>query len=562
MKRLSALAVIACVVCIWNVGCSAQEQTPDKRLEQKVVVKAVACPLGDFLAEQSAKTCVKMTARADVADDKLVVLVKDLPLSEIQSAIKEVLHLQCTRSGKKGEWKYKFWMDLKTRQEMDKLKSRDLEELKKLTNKLVKVAEDISDDDLRKLDGNGHIQYIFEDRYTDARNTLRVYRTLNKQQLQTLWQGKKVTVPASQLPPEAMPGLKAAIAVMYQEMGFDLHDTDSKRGDLEVTGITYEVRDSEPAGHPVLDFSINGQTMKSNSGRPAYHTDWDSRGTIDPQDFIDLEAADHVASDAANKDDDNFEFKTEKSASIYRALELLAEQAHISIVGDYFTALSGNKLMPECILQKASPERHLRRAASFLPAKITRADNAYLLTSLDWYRLREGEIPERLLTKWRQLKAEEKKIELDDMMEMARTFSKAQLKNLVSYDLFNGRMIAEAQDSLKLADSLSQEQWDAASSEAGLPLAGLSQAQLKILDEWMAGDPNASPEIMPSLKKGIFRILQARQSNWDCSVRDTEGHWMLGGVSAENDSQGLNGAAEQKIIEPTCEISVKSASEP
>jgi len=103
---------------------------------------------------------------------------------------------------------------------------------------------------------------------------------------------------------------------------------------------------------------------------------------------------------------------------------------------------------------------------------------------------------------------------------------------------------------------------DIASSEAGLPLAGLSQAQLKILDEWMAGDPNASPEIMPSLKKGIFRILQARQSNWDCSVRDTEGHWMFGSVSAESDSQGSNRAAKQKIIEPTCEISVKSASEP
>jgi len=603
MKRLSALAVIACVVCIWNVGYSAQEQTPDKRLEQKVVVKAVACPLGDFLAELSAKTGVKMTARADVVDDKLVVLVKDLPLSEIQSAIKEVLHLQCTRSGKEGEWIYEFWMDLKTKQEAERLRQEERKKLKSYVEGLADKANRLAEERLRQDDESASDESSAaedegqaEERLSSREEGLLVlvsgppaimYRCLSPEQLTGLWSGGKISIEVKQAPADFQKKLLAIQSVSISIAGDDEAEAEALSPE-RVDRVVYWLEEDEDSSRLALNVCTYFQLTDPDTG---------SRGRVGltmlielPGEEPDEETADLEDESDTAEDDDNLESEAEDGKtpaepaglSPYQVMERLSEDKHLSIVSDYFTRLTTRRLGGEVL--KAEAGTLLKETARKLESDLTEKDDARLLITRIWYRNREREIPERLVKRWLSSVKENKGYRLQDALELAQ-LSVSQVNDLHIYGLGDGSEILSCREALKLAAALDSQQWEAALGKDGLPMDALTQTHFQLLLDWAearAGgissysDSEDQEEWTPeALQQWTLRIEAPSkpQSGWKFHADADEigVHLMSnlylralseGVASAESDSQGSNGAAKQKIIEPTCEISVKSASEP
>jgi len=592
MKRLSALAVIACVVCIWNVGYSAQEQTPDKRLEQKVVVKAVACPLGDFLAELSAKTGVKMTARADVADDKLVVLVKDLPLSEIQSAIKEVLHLQCTRSGKKGEWKYKFWMDLKTKQDIKRLKQEERKKLKSYVEGLADRVDKFTEEKFGQNGDEPPAKDIWKQAgerlsvqgssllCTAGAPALAVYRRLSLEQLTRLWSGEKISIEVKQSPADFQKKLLATQSMWIRESTWV--ESGAQTWIFEwtperVNRVVYWLEEHKDSNRLALGFRTYIQNRDPNTGK---------RRQTSLMMLIELpgEGPNGKTADA-------------EALSPYQVMERASGDAGLNIVSDYFTRLTTRQLGSEVL--KAEAGTLLKEIARKLESDLTEKDDVRLLITQVWYRNREREIPERIVKRWRNSVKENKGYRLQDAFELVQ-LSVCQLNDLHIYGLGDGSKVLDCREALKLAAALDPQQREAALGKDGLPMDALTETQFQLLLDWAeaeAGDrfffsdrhSEDQEELTPEALQQVTLRIEAKRINVQRNVAPSKPElgWEFradageigtypsnpsstlylealsrGVVSAESDSQGSNRAAEQKIIEPTCEISVKPASEP
>jgi len=597
MKRVSALAVIACVVCIWNVGYSAQEQTPDKRLEQKVTVKAMAYPLGDFLAELSSKTGVKMTARKDVADDKLVVLVKDLPLSKLRDAIKEVLHLQCTRSGKESEWKYEFWMDLKTKQDIERLKQEERRKLKSYVEGLVDKADRLAEERLRQ-DGDESASdesAAAEERLSSRGQGLLalvigppaiMYRYLSREQLTGLWSGGKISIDVKQAPADFQKKLLATQSVWITLAGDDEAEAEVLSPE-RVDRVVYWLEEDKDSNRLGLNVCTYSQQTDPDTG---------SRGRVSlmiaielPGEERDEETADQEDESDVAWEDDDVESEAEDGKTPaepagltpYQVMERLSEDKHLSIVSDYFTRLTSRRLGGEVL--KAEAGALLKEIARKLESDLTEKDEARLLVTRIWYRNRQREIPERLVKRWRSSVKENKGYRLQDALELAQ-LSVSQLNDLHIYGLGDGSKILHCREALKLAAALDPRQWEAALGKDGLPMYALTEMQFQLVLDWaearagfsLSDRQEGQEELTPeALRQGTLRMEAPSkpESGWEFHADADEigVHLMSnlylralseGVASAESDSQVSNGAAKQKIIEPTCEISVKSASEP
>ena len=501
MKRLSALAVIACILFIWNPGNTAQNtstpgQTPDKRLEQKVNIKATGMPLGDFLMKLSATTGVKMTARKDVADDKLAIYVKDLPLSDLQDAVKEVLHLHYTRKGEKDKWEYEFWMDLKTKQEIDQFKET---EVKKLQDYMQKQVSD------RKLSPKElAIKYQDKEWLSENRNdlwrisALGIYGGLSKQQLDSLWRGETLEFDKNILPPD----VRALIIAKMNRVDEESNSMDEDRGHSgkyigsgEITGIQWQFKYSPVSGEPLLDYSLLvTHLFKQPDGTISSHggvagMSFQLSGNEDANGI--LQSTETAENGAAP--DKNIKIESKTPIVRYKLLAKIAEQADVDIVSDYFTYLASQEIH----MYSSNEPRMVSdwilyaiRDRMYTP-KITTKSDLYMLSYIKWPALRNREIPERLATRWREILKKQGYLGINEALEINR-LSEPQISDLYLYGLEPGFFILQERKLFTFLDSFTPQQWTQVFSEDGLLISALNEDQYRLLQEFAQSNDRAA----------------------------------------------------------------------
>lgn len=556
MKQLCALIAIVWLLC---VRCTAQEQiTPDKRLEQKVTIKAIGRPLGDFLADLSASTGVKMTARKDVADDKLVVLVKDLPLLDLQDAIKEVLHLRCTREGKNGEWEYEFWMDLKTRQEAAQWKE---EEVGALRNYMERLVEDLklSPEELAARYEEYHPLRQEPSNVLD-RVLVEVYASLSNRQADTLWQKGGLSLSKQNLSAETRSKLVAAMNWIDEWHSRTLQtipimaDTEEAvppfglrtRSWTDANCIDLEIQSGFPDPGVRMYCVIRGTVVAQ---LPAMGSSTMETATIKSDFGISFMAsANHLRSELSSligelqTSDDKLNstpicIQSSKPLNIYEVLGQIAEQADINFVSDYFTYLSKKEWSPRTLDRKATLRETLVRIIYSLVSRITQKDNTFLLSNTRWFEYREREIPERLVSRWKKIK-EERGLGLKEICEMS-TLAKPQIQDLELYDLGYGTFILENYKLLSFLASLSPKQWTQALEDNGLAISGLSGKQYDLLLDWAESDESTAAgvfnknayiqdepvrTIADSIMIGLERIdPEHAEDHWACWMQFKDG---------------------------------------
>ena len=494
MKRLALTAFLLAILSTALLAASepATAPEPDPRLDQKVTIKAIGKPLGDFCREITAQTGVKFSAGRDAADIKVAVFVKDVPLSSLKDALKDCLHLQCSREGKTGEWTYSFWEDLKTEQAAEQLKQEEIKKLRAFIEKLIKQADDIEAEgkepgawakEIGALSLEKKEKFIHEnpERYAAAvafaaEGTLpaiTAYSALSQAQVLALWAGEKVTIRSADMPS----GLRQKFEKRIEPWIRNILSLSSwgdqvvAPADANETGVvTLTMGESEWNNKPSLHY------MFGNGG---------SALTV-PLD----EKTDTVQHDAASEPGDSPDLKLKDvyTSTCYQLMEQTHDLTGVCVVTDYYTRLDQKSIMPNITFGNFRPfktgDSVLRQVAVDTECYFGALGEIKLIFRKTWPGDRDREIPERLLVKWRKARKNYGGARIQEALEMAG-LSRLQLEDLDMYKCGYGQSIlAGGHMALRTAASLSAGQWQAAMTEEGLPTAGMSNAQLALIQAW------------------------------------------------------------------------------
>lgn len=534
MSRL-AMSCLAVIFLGASIAYAETGQAPspgesvDVRLDQKVSIKAIGRPLGDFLAELSTKTGVRMTASKDVADDKLVVLTKDVPLSNIMDGITQVLHVRRSRAGQEGAWKYEFWQDLKTKQEIEALMAGDYTKLRAYMDKLVKSLQEmdasgvnpaalmkdlesktpeesmkIMSDPVQSRKIMAYTQFI----QPGMACAVAAYGSFSKSQQDDLWNGQTLTLDMESV----SPGLRQKIqhysdffrSAMASAMPSDADPEWAKQyagsmRPMPVTSVSLRLDGGQSTSKPTISFSVDHPQPERAQMQSGMYGGPDS-GSIDAsmEDMLDQMGDMSMFDMGKDGKPGQLQFTFEKKDNAYAVMGRLLDKFGICAISDYFTRNTSSysfafSEMPEQFRPKFStPEDVLKLAAQSLPSDLRTSGPLRLLTSKTWYLDRRREIPERLVLHWKSVKEQYGGLRLREAFELA-DLSTEQLGDLRSYGLGEGSMLVGEQNALQAVRALSASQWDQAMTEEGLPVARLNNAQFDLVLKWATQKEESMP---------------------------------------------------------------------
>src|SRR2546421_8815599 len=78
----------------------------DERFQQKLTIHAAGLPMREILADISARTGIKLSPSAKVAEDKAVLFVRERPLASTLENLAKFFNFMWEAEGKKGEYAY------------------------------------------------------------------------------------------------------------------------------------------------------------------------------------------------------------------------------------------------------------------------------------------------------------------------------------------------------------------------------------------------------------------------------------------------------------------------
>lgn len=480
----------------------------DSRLVNKVSIRAIGISLTEFLEKLSAKTGVKFTADKEVSESKLAVFVKDIPILKLQSAIGAALYLQSSREkGKDGKWQYNFQMDSTARAEAAANRRREIENLRKYVQELA-AASKLSPEELKSK-----YQEI-DPIYLDLRDEinimiLRLYDALPTSKKNILWQSSELRISSQQMTPEFSALLLAALNQRtneWQEAAEQQLQTDSENQTANtkatnakaapwksIGSIVFTIKQDDLDFGAVLECTIYGEKERT-SEKVA-----DAKNCTHVITFANLpreetlkdnEAADEKADGAWPKPKaptrPPVQLQLNKPLALYHLLDEIAQQTGIPIITEYFTYLAQNEWEPEELDEPEPPESFIYRIAFLTDCEVAELDGIYVISSPNWFRYRQREIPCKLLARWKQIK-KQRGLGLQELFEIA-ALNDRQLDDLSFYGLGDGKEIKNNKRLLLFLGSLTPQQRAKAETNDGLPFDELSENQRKLLKSWATSD--------------------------------------------------------------------------
>jgi RNA polymerase sigma-70 factor, ECF subfamily len=106
----------------------SEKEIVDGRLTQKVKLAFKGMALSDLCAHLRTEIGVHVTAGASVADEKVTLFCKAMPLREVMRQLSRPFGYTWVRSGKTGEYRYELTQDLRSQLLEEELRNRDRNE--------------------------------------------------------------------------------------------------------------------------------------------------------------------------------------------------------------------------------------------------------------------------------------------------------------------------------------------------------------------------------------------------------------------------------------------------
>ncbi|MBP6964134.1 MAG: hypothetical protein KBC96_07000 [Armatimonadetes bacterium] len=510
MKRL---VLAACLLGMLSTTafCASdpdEKPEPDARLDQKVTIKAVGKPLGDFLREVTAGTGVKMVARKDAADIKVAVFIKDTPLSSLRDALKDCLHLMCTREGRKDEWIYNFWEDMKTRQAAERIKQEEVEKLHAHIDMLAQQIADIEAEGkdpaslakefntmapqqrekLMREDPDRYAAFAAFGSYAGTLAAVTAYTGLGQTQAQALWAGQKVAIHTVDM----ATSLRQRFETRSEALTSSIRANEWRFPDQqplpdEIGGLTLQLEMTSWQNKPCLTYMFE---YVSDNGEIA-----GGAGSVIsvPLDQPEAESTAPTDADSAPDTRPDLKLKIASRTTLYEVMEQVFDVTGTCVISDYYTRVKQPGIITG-ILTGDHPafktaDDVLDQAARDTRSIVGRSGEIRIFSSRQWPSDRDREIPERLLARWRAARDRYGGVRLQDAFEMAN-LSRLQLEDLEMYKTGYGWAIISCQGAIRVAGSLTAGQWQAAVSETGLSTSEMSVEQLALVQDWAKDSEN------------------------------------------------------------------------
>lgn len=531
MNYVSVLPTWFLTVCILSflspaAGEEIAGQT-DPRLDQKLTIKAIGKPLGEFLTSLSVKTGVKFTAREDVADHKFSVLVRDLTLADLMVSIEKVLHLrQTANKGKDGKLEYELWEDAKTKDEAGFRKTEARNMLAKQMNRaadVVKLPEEQIQQEMKEDPLLG--PFIGEEHF---RTAVEVYSLFDNQQRARLWETKTAKVPLTDLPKD----LQESILEIFEED----HRRREQMENIKLTGtlgsMLFEVQE-DPFASKALAFHMMGTDNVGLTllfqASPEFGPDLlGNEELFALKENPDTHEYEAIAKQIEGRLAEKSKVKLDEEVTLPRALLQIADAEDIDIVADHFTPRysMASKVEKWGIAHGNTLAYCIERIAGVFACRWTMQGTTCLLTSKHWFQDRDTEISQKAVRRWQKAFQQNGRFELRELKEIA-TLEDTQLKALRFYGLFCPAGFYHSIKPLRFAAGLAPDQWESATADEGLPSEKLTEDQKRMLVQWI--EAPVGSERQPSglseadVASATVQINQKDADTWVFRVETPDG---------------------------------------
>jgi beta-lactamase regulating signal transducer with metallopeptidase domain len=226
-----------------------------RELAKPVTYTETKIPLGELMAKMSADTGVKLAAAADVADEPVAVVVKDLRARGLLEQLAEMLDYQWARHGKEGAWRYEIGQDVAGKQREEKLREADWAEVDRRFQEELKrllTAPELSPAEIRRLEDEEEeagqkLRGFTNPALRDAFLSSPQERERRRRQAVASWQSTPINRALKQF-------LKGVTPAQWEAMrqGDPIRfSTDPQPGELPLPeAIAQKLRSSEPSEYP------------------------------------------------------------------------------------------------------------------------------------------------------------------------------------------------------------------------------------------------------------------------------------------------------------------------
>lgn len=198
----------------------------DVRLAQRVTVEAEGVSLGELLALLSEKTGVRFSARADVAEDKVIVFARRRALNTLLEDLAALFDYTWERKDKAEDAQpsYELFMSRRALNRQNALMRASQQRLSAQIDAFVNALA-LSPEELARLPEDNPIREYLSN--PNTRIGLRLYALLSPAQRQALWTERRLFAPYSSL----TPAQQEAVAAVMEHVIAEIHKSREKHRD-------------------------------------------------------------------------------------------------------------------------------------------------------------------------------------------------------------------------------------------------------------------------------------------------------------------------------------------
>ncbi len=519
--------ILLCIsALLFALSCMAADN-PDSRLDKKVSIQSIGQPLASFSMALGMQAGITIKADKGVAEYKVTVLAKDLPISRILSGVAEALHIKF-RSVKdsKGTYTYEFYEEPASKKKADELYIHERSGLRRQMDHAADTLRlDLSAEELeKKIAADALLQpYIGE---KDFRTAVEVYSSLPEKDRNTFWEVGALPVALDKLPEST----RAKVVALFDRNREQREQTDNVKLTDAAASVLFEWQDDPLAGRS-LSFHVVGtgnhgltyMFMQVQEGDP------DLLGNDEFFTLKENKETGEYMTDAGKIPEkltaDSGVELTETTMT--EALQRLHEATGVSIIADQYTPRYTSQAYVDkwAITRGESIAHEVEKIAEVFMCKWKYTGDACIMWSKTWFEDRKVEIPLTTVQRWQSARQKTLRFELPELVEMALLSDKQQ-KTFRYYGITVPDSFFTSVRGLRFYDALAPTERSQAASAEGLLVDKLADDQKQALTHWILSP--AGPERKPSQFtaesiNGARVRIYARGSEWVFEIRTPDG---------------------------------------
>jgi RNA polymerase sigma-70 factor (ECF subfamily) len=558
----------------------ASRDVVDTRLTRKVSLALKATALSDICEHLTTETSIHLTAGPSVADEKVTLFCREMPLREVMRQLSRPFGYtwlrSATGSGSNGRYRYELVQDLRSQLLEEELRNRDRNTALLVLEREIQRYRpylDLSPDEAlaRAKTAPPEEKKLLEKLAGHGWGPIQLYCRLSPQDLSALRAGEKLTFTTT-----PKPGERSLAADLARGVIQTYRDWRVRRGgdNPEFYPMTIESLEN-PAANPPLTADpevrarIHLWMEQSELGRFALDGtsgvffDWGaaehhgngpcavgaSPEVLKPENAVvnaklvrdrSLRAPVTVSpvvrpkSSAARADgkerpvaSQHWPLATEKEVTTAEVLEALHRATGMPIVGDYYT-----RLFPadEVAVQQRPLFDALNQLGDATQLRWQKDGDWLQFRSTTFYHDRLKEVPNRLLARWTSARRERGTLALDDLIEIAQlpdpqlgagsmAEGAKELHGLAEWDLARNKTL---RPHLRFLSSFTAGQRQEMMSAAGLPFQKMTLSQQQQFIAFAAlSDPLSLEELNGATMRGDY----SQPGGFQWANPDFSWHW-------------------------------------